>query len=342
MPGSVAINSDCMTMTRFVLRQQKKFPYATGELTQLLTSIQTAVKSISSAVRMAGIAQLYGMAGTTNIQGEDVRKLDELSNEFFINMLRSSYSVCAMVSEENEDIIYVDPEHEGHYIVCFDPLDGSSNIDCLSPIGSIFAIYRKPEGPVNEQSVLQTGREIAAAGYVLYGSATVCVISLGKGQGVHGFLLDPEAGEFILTDPYIVIPKKGKIYSVNEGNTHLWEDHVREYVCKKKDPKSGKPYDSRYTGCMVADVHRTLKYGGIFMYPANRNSPNGKLRLLYECNPMAFLVEEAEGKATTGKAPILDVIPSNIHQRVPCFVGSRDDVNELLEIMKKSEKKAIP
>ncbi|CAH1407864.1 unnamed protein product [Nezara viridula] len=339
MPASVVINSDCMTLTRYVLQQQKKFPYATGELTQLLTSIQTAVKSISSAVRMAGIAQLYGMAGTTNIQGEDVRKLDTLSNEFFINMLKSSYAVCAMVTEENDDIIFVDPEHQGKYIVCFDPLDGSSNIDCLCPIGSIFAVYRKPEGAVNEASILQQGRQIVSAGYVLYGSATFCVICLGKEKGVHGFLLDPEAGEFILTDPYITIPKKGKIYSVNEGNSHLWEEPIKEYINRKKDPKFGTPYDMRYVGSMVADIHRTLKYGGIFMYPANPKNPNGKLRLLYECNPMGFIMEEAGGAATTGRVPVLDVVPNNIHQRCPCFLGSLDDVNEFLEIMRKQEKK---
>ncbi|XP_014293769.1 fructose-1,6-bisphosphatase 1 [Halyomorpha halys] len=329
------IDSDCITLTRYVLAQQKKCPDATGELTQLLNSIQASVKAISSAVRKAGISQLYGMAGNTNVQGEEVKKLDVLSNELFINMLKSSYTTCSLVSEENENIIPVDAERQGKYIVCFDPLDGSSNIDCLASIGSIFAVFKKPDGPLLDSAALQPGNQIVAAGYVLYGSATMFVLSLGKGKGVNGFMLDPAIGEFLLTEPNMKIPDKGNIYSINEGYSYLWDDAIAEYVSKKKNPQFGKPYGSRYVGSMVADVHRTLKYGGIFMYPANKTSPNGKLRLMYECNPMAFIIEEAGGLATTGKIPILDVIPKGIHQRCPCFLGSKEDIKELLGIIEK-------
>ncbi|KAL1117831.1 hypothetical protein AAG570_004146 [Ranatra chinensis] len=276
------------------------------------------------------------MAGNTNVQGEDVKKLDVVSNELFINMLVSSYTTCMLVSEENDEIIKVGQEHKGKYIVCFDPLDGSSNIDCLASIGSIFAIYRYicREGVCDDKEVLQPGNQIVAAGYALYGSATMMVLSLGPGSGVNGFMLDPAIGEFVLTEPNMTIPEKGKIYSINEGYSYLWDETITEYVRRKKDPKVGKPYGARYVGSMVADVHRTLKYGGIFMYPANKESPNGKLRLLYECNPMAFIITEAGGLATTGKMPILDIVPEKIHQRAPCILGSKKDVQELLDLVK--------
>ncbi|XP_050423103.1 fructose-1,6-bisphosphatase 1 [Adelges cooleyi] len=330
-------DSNCMTLTRFVLDEQKKVPTATGDLTQLLTSIQTAVKAVSSAVRRAGLDHLYGMAGSTNVQGEDVKKLDVLSNELFINMLASSYKVNMLVSEENETTIEIETEKRGKYIVCFDPLDGSSNIDCLVSIGSIFGIYKTIDesNEINVKNVLQPGRAMVAAGYALYGSATMMVLSLGKGSGVNGFMLDPALGEFLLTDRNIKIPNKGNIYSINEGYTHQWDETITEYVLKKKDPKYGKPYGARYVGSMVADVHRTLKYGGIFMYPASKQSPNGKLRLLYEGNPMAYIIEEAGGVASNGKIPILDIQPTALHGRCPIFLGSKDDVNELLEMYNK-------
>nr|CAD7423530.1 unnamed protein product [Timema monikensis] len=332
------IDSDCMTLTRFVLAEQRKIPSATGDLTQLLNSIQTAVKAVSSAVRKAGIANLYGIAGTTNVQGEVVKKLDILANELFINMLTSSYTTCLLISEENETVIEVETEKQGKYIVCFDPLDGSSNIDCLVSIGSIFAIYRRQnlDTPPGLSEALQPGNQLVAAGYGLYGSATMLVLSIGG--GVNGFTLDPSIGEFVLTEANMKIPSRGKIYSINEGYTHLWDDAVKEYVNNKKNPKVGKPYGARYVGSMVADVHRTLKYGGIFMYPATKDSPKGKLRLLYECNPMAYILTQAGGLAYNGNIPILDVVPETIHQRAPIFLGSKEDVEDVLAVIRKHNK----
>jgi len=337
------IDTDCMTLTRFLLAEQRKHPSATGDLTQLMNAISTAVKAISTAVRKAGISQLHGISGNMNVQGEEVKKLDVLSNDLFINMLRSSYTTCLMVSEENDNVIQVESERadaggivcdKGKYVVCFDPLDGSSNIDCLVSIGTIFAIYRKTsEGLATEEDALQPGRNIVAAGYALYGSA--CMVVLSTGNGVNGFMLDPSIGEFILTDRNMRIKPRGKIYSINEGYEKFWPAAVREYVKSKKYPDNGKPYGARYIGSMVADVHRTLKYGGVFGYPATSENPKGKLRLLYECNPMAFIIEQAGGSATTGTMPILDIKPEKIHQRVPVFLGSKEDVNDVIECFKK-------
>ncbi|XP_042863095.1 fructose-1,6-bisphosphatase 1-like isoform X2 [Penaeus japonicus] len=330
MSSSQTIDTNCLTLTRFILREQKKHPEATGELTMLIMGIQTAVKSISNAVRKAGIASLYGMAGDVNVQGEEVKKLDVLANDLFINMLSSSYTTCLLVSEENKTVIEVEQERQGKYVVCFDPLDGSSNIDCLVSIGSIFSIYRKNNEAVPSVSdALQPGNQIVAAGYALYGSATMMVISTGN--GVNGFMLDPSIGEFVLTDPNMRVKEKGKIYSLNEGYANLWDPAVSEYVQGKKAKKAG----ARYIGSMVADVHRTLKYGGIFMYPATADAPKGKLRLLYECNPMAYLMEQAGGQATAGKMRILDIVPTDIHQRTPIFLGSSGDVQEIIDLYKK-------
>lgn len=331
-----AFDSNCMTLTRFVLQEQRKFKEATGDLSQLLNCIQTAIKAIASAVRKAGIAKLHGIAGDVNVQGEEVKKLDVLSNELFINMLKSSYTTCLMVSEENERCIEVETEKQGKYIVCFDPLDGSSNIDCLVSIGSIFAILRKPSDAATpaEQDALQPGNQIVAAGYALYGSATAVVLCLGPGSGVNGFTYDPAIGEFILTDPNMRVPEKGKIYSINEGYAADWEEGLYNYIAAKKDPAKGKPYGARYVGSMVADVHRTIKYGGIFIYPATKSAPSGKLRLLYECNPMAYLIEQAGGMASNGKIPILEIVPQKIHQRSPIFLGSKQDVEEALSYLK--------
>ncbi|XP_032665214.1 uncharacterized protein LOC116841428 [Odontomachus brunneus] len=310
----------------------RKVPTATGDLSQLLNSIQTAVKAVSSAVRKAGIANMYGIAGNTNVQGEEVKKLDVLSNELFINMLTSSFTTCVLVSEENQHAIEVETEKRGKYIVCFDPLDGSSNIDCLVSVGSIFGIYKKAEqsgesGTV--QAALQPGRNLVAAGYALYGSATMIVLSIG--HGVNGFTYDPAIGEFILTERNMRLPARGDIYSINEGHEGAWDPCIKEYIRTKKYPVSGKPYSARYVGSMVADVHRTIKYGGIFLYPATKSNPNGKLRLLYECIPMAFIIKKAGGLATNGKIDILDIVPESIHQRSPIFLGSKDDVDDPLE-----------
>ncbi|KAM6985683.1 fructose-1,6-bisphosphatase 1b [Aplochiton taeniatus] len=332
-----AFDTDVVTLTRFVLEEGRKAK-GTGELTTLLNSICTAVKAISTAVRKAGIANLYGIAGSTNVTGDQVKKLDVLSNDLVVNMIKSSFTSCVLVSEEDEHAIIVEPEKQGKYIVCFDPLDGSSNIDCLVSIGTIFAIYRKTsEGAPCENDALQSGRHIVAAGYALYGSATMMVLSTG--QGVNCFMLDPSIGEFILTDRDVKIKKRGKIYSLNEGYAQHFYPDVTEYLQKKKFPEdSSAPYGGRYVGSMVADVHRTLVYGGIFLYPANDKSPKGKLRLLYECNPMAFIMEQAGGMATTGSQNVLDIQPTNIHQRVPVVLGSPDDVQEYLAIFKKHAK----
>ncbi|XP_064607807.1 fructose-1,6-bisphosphatase isozyme 2-like isoform X2 [Liolophura sinensis] len=331
------IDTDCITLTRYVLAEQKKHPQATGDLTQLLTALLTAVKAVSSAVRKAGIASLYGISGTANTSGDEQKKLDVIANDLFINMLKSSFSTCLLVSEENDNVIQVETEKQGKYIVCFDPLDGSSNIDCLVSIGSIFGIYRKTtEGPPTVKDALQPGRNTVAAGYALYGSATMVVLSVGN--GVQGFMLDPAIGEFILTEKNIKIKPRGKIYSLNEGYEQYWDEATKEYVKSKKFPESGKPYGGRYIGSMVADVHRTLMYGGIFMYPATTQSPKGKLRLLYECNPMAYVMEQAGGKASTGTSPILDLQPTEIHQRSPIFLGSKEDVEDVEAVYKKHAK----
>lgn len=332
------IDSNCETLTRFVLSEQAKVPHATGELTQLLNAIGTAVKVISSAVRRAGITQLFGVAGETNVQGEEVKKLDVLANDLFINMLKSSYTVALLISEENETVIEVETERRGKYIVAFDPLDGSSNIDCLVSIGSIFAIMKKEDNSIPSlKDALQPGTKVVAAGYALYGSATMMVLSLGN--SVNGFMLDPSFGEFILTDRNLRIPNRGNIYSINEGHTHTWDPAVKEYIDNKKDPAMGKPYNARYVGSMVADVHRTIKYGGIFIYPATASAPKGKLRLLYECIPMAHIIQTAGGLASNGTISILDVQPQGLHERSPVFLGSKDDVQEILDIIKKHENK---
>ncbi|PSN58299.1 Fructose-1 [Blattella germanica] len=239
-----AFDSNCMTLTRFVLAEQRRVPSATGDLTQLLNSIQTAVKAVSSAVRKAGIAKLYGIAGSQNIQGEEVKKLDVLANELFINMLTSSFTTCMLISEENDNVIEIETEKRGKYIVCFDPLDGSSNIDCLVSIGSIFGIFKTcgcgEKAQPSLKDALQPGNQMVAAGYALYGSATMMVISVGGGS-VNGFTLDPAIGEFVLTDINIRIPNRGNIISINEGYSHLWDEAVTEYVLSKKDPKVGIP-----------------------------------------------------------------------------------------------------
>uniref|UniRef100_A0A672JI32 Fructose-1,6-bisphosphatase 1 n=1 Tax=Salarias fasciatus TaxID=181472 RepID=A0A672JI32_SALFA len=329
-----AFDTDVVTVTRFVMEEGRRAG-GTGELTTLLNSVCTAVKAISSAVRKAGLAHLYGIAGSTNVTGDQVKKLDILSNDLLINLIKSSFTSCVLISEENEEAIIVEPERRGKYIVCFDPLDGSSNIDCLVSIGTIFAIYKKTtDDEPCEQDALQPGRSLVAAGYALYGSATMVVLSTG--HGVNGFMLDPALGEFILVDRDVRIKNRGKIFSVNEGYAKHFDPAVTEYLHRKKFPQDGSaPYGARYVGSMVSDVHRTIAYGGIFLYPANEKSPKGKLRLLYECNPIAFLIEQAGGVATTGAQRVLDVQPEALHQRVPFVVGSADDVNEYLAFVKK-------
>uniref|UniRef100_A0AAQ5YGJ0 Fructose-1,6-bisphosphatase 1 n=1 Tax=Amphiprion ocellaris TaxID=80972 RepID=A0AAQ5YGJ0_AMPOC len=340
MSDQGTFDTNVVTVTRFLMEEGRKAK-GTGELTTLLNSLCTAVKAISSAVRKAGIAHLYGIAGSTNVTGDQVKKLDILSNDLVINMLKSSFSSCVLVSEENDKAIIVEPERRGKYIVCFDPLDGSSNIDCLVSIGTIFSIYKKTtDDEPCEKDALQPGRNLVAAGYALYGSATMVVLSTG--QGVNCFMLDPAIGEFILVDRDVKIKKRGKIYSVNEGYAKYFDPAVTEYLQKKKFPQiwdGSPPYNARYVGSMVADVHRTLMYGGIFLYPGNVKNPEGKLRLLYEGNPMAFIMEQAGGMASTGYENILDIQPVSIHERSPVAMGSSDDVLEFIAICKKHAKK---
>ncbi|CAL4972963.1 unnamed protein product [Urochloa decumbens] len=324
-----AQRTDLMTITRYVLNEQNRNPESRGDFTILLSHIVFGCKFVASAVNKAGLAKLIGLAGETNVQGEEQKKLDVLSNEVFIKALVSSGRTCVLVSEEDEEATFVDPKLRGKYCVCFDPLDGSSNIDCGVSIGTIFGIYLiKDKDDVTLGDVLQPGKKMLAAGYCMYGSS--CTLVLSTGNGVNGFTLDPSLGEFILTHPDIKIPKKGKIYSVNEGNAKNWDGPTAKFVEKCKYPQDGSPPKSlRYIGSMVADVHRTLLYGGVFLYPADKKSPNGKLRVLYEVFPMSFLMEQAGGQSFTGKERALDLIPTKIHERSPVFLGSYDDVEEI-------------
>jgi len=326
---SEELSTEIITLTRHVLNSQARTPQASGDLTILLTAIQTTCKFIATNVRRARLLNLIGAAGVTNVQGEEQKKLDVLSNQIMINSLRASGKVGLMVSEENDEAIFIeDPKQRGKYCVVFDPLDGSSNIDAGVNIGTIFGIYRVPEGEEPSlKHVLKPGKEMVAAGYCMYGSSANLVISTG--EGVNGYTLDNGIGEFILTHPNIKVPKRGKIYSFNEGNTMFYHEPVLKYLESVKFPQNGKPYSARYIGSMVADVHRTLLYGGIFGYPADKKSKTGKLRILYEGFPMAFLTEQAGGVATTGTERVLDVNPSDIHQRVPIFLGSQEDVDDL-------------
>lgn len=333
MDDSKAEIQNNLTLTHFILEEEKKFPQSTGQLSILLHSIEIASKYISSKVRAAGLFKLYGVEGSTNATGDVVKKLDIIANEAFITSLKRSHAVSIMVSEENEQVVVVD-KADAHYCAVFDPLDGSSNIDANVSIGTIFGIYKKSsEGSASEKDILQPGNKLVAAGYTMYGSATIMVLTTGT--GVNAFTLDPTSGEFVLTHANIKIPKKKNIYSVNEGYRKFWFEPLKKYIDHIKEPKTDKDiYSHRYVGSMVADVHRTLLYGGIFMYPADTRSKDGKLRLLYEANPMAMILEQAGGKATTGTERILDVNPTSIHQRVPVFLGSKDNVDELESFFK--------
>ncbi len=312
---------------------QQKHEEATGDFTILLSSIQTACKFISSKVRKAGIANLYGSntgstGTTTNLSGDIQKKLDVICNEVFINALKNSRRVLAIISEEEDEPIFIDDQ--GKYIVSFDPLDGSSNVDANVTIGSIFGIW-KAQSKNPKEKLLFPGNQLISAGYCVYGSATQLILCID--ENVNGYTLDPSIGEFILTHPKLRIPKSNPIYSINEGNTANWDENVTKYIHSKKFPDKGKTgYSLRYIGSMVADVHRTLLYGGIFMYPADSKSPSGKLRLMYECNPLSFIIENAGGRASTGKMRILDINPKGAHDRCPVFIGSYDDVAEIDEL----------
>ncbi len=307
---------------------------ATGELSSLLRDIGLAAKRVNVEVNKAGLVDILGDAGAINVQGEDVKKLDIFANNQFMGALRHGISCAGIASEELDDYIAFDDEvSKGSKYVClFDPLDGSGNIDVNVSIGTIFSVFRRvtPIGTLADKSdFLQAGVKQVAAGYIVYGSSTMMVI--GTRRGVNGFTLDPSIGEFCLSHPDMKCPENGNIYSVNHGNFFQYTDRIRRYIdiCQKKNSKDGGPYTQRYIGSMVADVHRNLIKGGIFMYPGTIDKPKGKLRLLYECNPFAFIVEVAGGKATNGEQRILDVVPTELHQRSPLFIGSKLMMEEL-------------
>ncbi|MBW3627880.1 MAG: class 1 fructose-bisphosphatase [Gemmatimonadetes bacterium] len=315
-----------VTIERHIIEEERRFPQATGAFSDILYDIALAAKLISAQVRRAGLGDILGQTGTTNVHGEQVKKLDEFAHDVIFRAMDHGGHLCMMASEEEEEIIQIPPQFEtGNYVLLYDPLDGSSNIDANIPVGTIFSIHRKissaERGSVED--VLQPGFKQVAAAYVLYGSSTMLVYTTGR--GTHGFTLDPSIGEFVLSHPQMRIPSPGKtIYSINEGNARHWSEGQRRLVehLRGFDGELSEPYSARYVGSMVADVHRTLLYGGIFMYPADSLNPSGKLRLLYEAAPMAMLVTQAGGRATDGERDILDIEPESLHQRVPVYLGS--------------------
>jgi fructose-1,6-bisphosphatase I len=327
--ANVHSSSSVVTIERFIIEQERQFPEATGELSNLLYDVCLAAKIISRNVRRAGLADILGEMGTTNVQGELQQKLDVFANETIRNSLQHTGRTCVLASEEDEEPVPV-PEGlpVGKYVLLYDPLDGSSNIDVNVPIGTIFSIHRRvtPEGgPGTLQDCLQSGRTQISAGYILYGSSTMLVYSTGK--GVHGFTLEPSIGEFLLSHPSIRTPEVGRYYSVNESNWDRWPEGVHRAVAAFKNGEHGlQPRNARYVGSLVADFHRNLLSGGIFLYPADKKSPSGKLRLLYEAAPLAMLAEQAGGAATDGRNAILDIAPTSLHQRVPLIIGSKQDV----------------
>lgn len=328
-----------ITLGQFIIEKQADFPYAKGELSRLLRDIGIAAKVVNREVNKAGLVDILGEHGSTNVQGEEVKKLDVFANEQFISALSAGGETCAVASEENEGLVHINSavSKNAKYIVCVDPLDGSSNIDVNVSIGTIFSIYRRTSfsGEAEESDYLQRGTEQVAAGYIIYGSSTMLVYTTGK--GVNGFTLDPSIGEFCLSHPEMKCPSSGKIYSINEGNYVHFPDGVKQYIkyCQAIDPATNRPYSSRYIGSLVADFHRNLLKGGIFIYPSTHKSPKGKLRLLYECNPLAFIIEQAGGKASDGFKRILDIQPGSLHQRTPLFIGSADMVSMAEEFMMK-------
>lgn len=322
------------TIERHILEGQLASKGATGELSGLLQQITLCTKIIASRVNMAGLADNLGLTGETNVQGEEVQKLDDLANKTLIRTLSRGGKVCVLGSEEEAEPIFVpDGYPSGKYVVMFDPLDGSSNIDVNVSIGTIFSIHERvsPTGQKGTaQDLLQPGYKQVVAGYVIYGSSTMLVYTTG--QGVHGFTLDPSVGEFFLSHLNIRMPERGKTYSINEGNAATWDEGVRKWVDWMKTPNKdiGHPYSARYVGSLVADFHRTLLKGGVFAYPADKKNPNGKLRLMYEAAPLAMVAEQAGGAASTGSERILDIHPKELHQRVPLFIGSKGDVEDAL------------
>ncbi len=324
-----------ITIDEFISSEQQKFSKATGELSRLLRDISVAAKIVNRDLRHAGLVDnILGNTGNVNIQGEEVKKLDEFANTILIKCLKTSGECCGIASEEEDTFVSFHKDEESStakYVVLFDPLDGSSNIDVLAPVGTIFSIYRRisPLGsPCTTADFLQPGKKQIAAGYILYGSSTMMVYTTGN--GVNGFTLDNSIGEFCLSHPHIHTPEEATTYSINQGNYNSFPDDVKEFVNDCMDDTKHKPFSLRYIGSMVGDFHRNLIKGGIFMYPKDKKSGKGKLRLMYECNPMAFLQEQAMGIATDGTQPIMDIIPHELHQRVPIFIGSKNLVQRFL------------
>ncbi|MBL4560016.1 MAG: class 1 fructose-bisphosphatase [Labilibaculum sp.] len=331
-------HNNVQTLNQFIIQRQSDHAGAKGELSRLLHHIGIASKIVNRAVNKAGLIDILGEHGDRNVQGEDQQKLDIFANTHFIDALKASGECCAVASEENEDIIIFDDEMSKHgkYVFSMDPLDGSSNIDVNVSIGTIFSIYERvsPRGEVAKiEDFLQEGTKQVAAGYIIYGSSTMLVYTTGK--GVNGFTLDPSIGEFCLSHPNIKTPKTGTIYSINEGNYINFPSGVKKYIkyCQELDQKSNRPYTSRYIGSLVADFHRNLLKGGIFIYPQTSKNPNGKLRLMYECSPIAFIAEQAGGKATDGTQRILTIKPTSLHERIPFYTGSTNMVKKIEEFL---------
>jgi len=333
--------SKVTTLHEFIMDRQADFPFASGELSRLLNDIAVASKVVSKDVRRAGLLENFlGAQGSTNIQGEEQQKLDVIADNQFINMFKAGGEVCGIASEENDDFMAFDSEFSknGKYVVLFDPLDGSSNIDVNVSIGTIFSIYRRKSdigSLATMEDMLQMGQEQIAAGYVLYGSSTMLVYTTGR--GVNGFTLDPSIGEFCLSHPDMKMPETGRMYAMNEGNINICEEGIKEYIetyCQQTQPGHARPYSGRYIGSLVADFHRNLIKGGIFIYPDTSVDPEGKLRLLYECNPLAFIAEQAGGLATDGRNRIMSISPGRLHQRVPFFIGSKKMVEQAMSFLK--------
>ena len=322
-------DTSVVTIERFIIEQEKMFPEATGQLSAILYDIALAAKMIASKVRRAGLVDILGSMDHQNVQGEIQQKLDVFANETIIKAMDHTGRLCAMASEEEAEIINIPDQFRcGNYVLLFDPLDGSSNIDVNVPVGTIFSVMRKiTRGARGEmEDMLQPGRRQVAAGYVIYGSSTMLVYTTG--QGVHGFTLDPSIGEFLLSHPNIHIPRRGRYLSVNDSYEQYWDEGTRSLMCRYRGLEGERRAMSvRYVGSLVADFHRNLLGGGVFAYPSNKKAPRGKLRLLYEANPLAFIVEQAGGAATDGKCRILDISPDELHQRTPLFIGSKSDVD---------------
>jgi fructose-1,6-bisphosphatase I len=326
------------TLGQFIIERESDFAKDKGELSRMLRDIGIASKVVNREVNKAGLVDILGDQGSTNIHGEQVKKLDVYANEQFIAALGLGGETCGIASEENDELVPITTKvsENAKYVVCIDPLDGSSNINVNVSVGTIFSIYRRIniQQPLTEQDFLQKGTSQVAAGYVIYGSSTMLVYTTGR--GVNGFTLDPSIGEFCLSNPDVKSPDNGSIYSINEGNYSRFPEGVKHYLkyCQVEDESTNRPYSSRYIGSLVADFHRNLLKGGIFIYPSTAKSPQGKLRLLYECNPLAFIIEQAGGKASDGHSRILDLKPTSLHQRTPLFIGSSNMVSEAEEFMR--------